>query len=96
MTDVSGPKIKWETIVATSSLLLSVTVFVIGVLPQDVDVRIAEIESENRKQDYRLDEVERKIVGRRDFMNDAATRLNFLCQDSVACRNYYGALRIPE
>lgn len=37
-----------------------------------------------------------KMSGRHDFMNEAAARVNFLCQQDRECRASYRALSVPE
>lgn len=37
-----------------------------------------------------------KMSGRHDFMNEAAARVNFLCQQDRECRDSYDALMVPE
>ena len=45
----------------------------------------------------RIDEaLIQKMSGRHEFMNDAAARVNFLCQQDRECRASYDALRVPE
>ena len=54
------------------------------------DVRI------NERLDAMQDEIRGKMSGRHEFMNDAAARVNFLCQQDRECRTTYDALRVPE
>lgn len=45
----------------------------------------------------RIDQtLNKKLTNRHEFMNDAAARINFLCQQDRECRATYDALRVPE
>jgi hypothetical protein len=63
-------------------------------------MKIEYLERQDTRLEKRMDDMQaefrQKMTGRHDFMNDAASRVNFMCQESPDCRELYPALQVPE
>lgn len=59
-----------------------------------------ELKAANARLEARMDGLEAdmkvKMQGRHTFMNNAASRVNFLCQENPDCSRTYAALTVPE
>lgn len=62
-----------------------------------LEKQVGDLESQliQRQSDFEA-RVTEKFSGRFTFMNDATSRVNFMCQDSPPCRARFAPLRVPE
>jgi len=63
----------------------------------DLEKKVDDLETKlNQRQAAFELWVEDRMSGRFVFMNDATSRVNFMCQDSPPCRARFDPLRVPE